>query len=125
MGWAQRAKKTRLNQTRLDSSNFRIFGRDDSQYQDLLQTFRNEGFEPRVKLCYFVTVAVSQMETVALAQIFWGTDNKIRNDFTWLLESKSKSDFQRYIKPLEKQLSKEILLRAKKDIESADVLIYG
>jgi hypothetical protein len=65
------------------------------------------------------------METVALAQIFWGTDNKIRNDFTWLLESKSKSDFQRYIKPLEKQLSKEILLRAKKDIESADVLIYG
>ncbi|MEN8216456.1 MAG: hypothetical protein ABFS56_08780 [Pseudomonadota bacterium] len=113
-----RLNQTRLNQTRLDSSNFRIFGRDEPQYEDLLHTFRNKGVEPITKFYYFVAVAISNIKAVALAQIFLGTDNKIRNDFTWLLNSKS--DFQRQIKPLEKQLSKEILLRAKKDIESAD-----
>jgi hypothetical protein len=66
---------------------------------------------------------ISNIKAVALAQIFLGTDNKIRNDFTWLL--KSESGFQRQIKPLEKPLSKEIILRAKKDIESADVILFS
>jgi hypothetical protein len=81
-------KRVTINQKkRLDLRNFRIFGDNDPEYQNLLQPFIERGIKRLAGLNYIITIDVNNMNVIALSHVVVGANKKLKCDFTWLLNS--------------------------------------